>query len=68
MLVLSRKVGERVVLSDGVYLTIVAVCGTNVRLGFEAPQHIRIMREELQRRMQCEATSQSKTLKRGEKK
>ena len=68
MLVLSRKVGQRILLSDGVYLTIVGVCGTTVRVGFEAPQHIRIMREELQRRMQCEATSQSRTSKTGERK
>ena len=47
MLVLSRKVGERVVIGDGITLVVVASNGRKVRLGFEAPDEVTIRREEL---------------------
>lgn len=47
MLVLSRRVGESVVLSDGVVVKVLAVRGQQIRLGFEAPDDIHIRREEL---------------------
>jgi len=68
MLVLTRKRGQRILLSDGVVMTVCHTSCGSVRIGIDAPPDIKILREELQRRMQCEATSQSKTLKRGEKK
>lgn len=48
MLVLSRKVGERIVIGDQIRVTVVRVNGGNVRLGIEAPQATSILREELQ--------------------
>lgn len=50
MLVLSRKVGEEVVIGDNVRVTIVAVSGNQVRLGFQAPEHIAIFRDEVIRK------------------
>jgi carbon storage regulator len=47
MLVLSRKVGERVEIGDGITLVVVASNGRKVRLGFEAPDEVTIRREEL---------------------
>lgn len=47
MLVLSRKLGERVVIGDGIVVTVLEVKGKNVRLGFEAPADISIWRGEL---------------------
>ncbi|MEK6235076.1 MAG: carbon storage regulator [Planctomycetales bacterium] len=47
MLVLGRKVGERVCIGGDVYVTVVSVGGSRVRLGFEAPREISIRREEL---------------------
>lgn len=47
MLVLSRKVGETVVIGEQIRVTVVAVQGNQVRLGFSAPQDVRIFREEL---------------------
>ncbi|MBD3674641.1 MAG: carbon storage regulator [Planctomycetaceae bacterium] len=47
MLVLSRKDGERIRIGDDVTLTIVSVKGKRVRLGIEAPDHCRIVREEM---------------------
>jgi carbon storage regulator len=47
MLVLSRKIGERILLGNGVVVTVLNVTGGRVRLGIEAPQAVRILREEL---------------------
>jgi carbon storage regulator len=47
MLVLSRKIGERVCLGDGIQITVVAIQGNRVRLGFLAPPDVLIRREEL---------------------
>jgi carbon storage regulator len=50
MLVLSRKPGEQVVLGNGITLTVVEVRGNRVRLAFDAPDQVRILRAELARR------------------
>jgi len=50
MLVLSRKCGERVVVSlngEAVTIEIVNIKGTQVRLGIVAPKHIAVHREEI---------------------
>ena len=47
MLVLSRWPGERVVLGDGITLTVVGVRGGRVRLAIDAPDQVRILRAEL---------------------
>ncbi len=47
MLVLNRKVGERIVIGDGVVVTVVSVHGQQVRVGIEAPASVQIWREEL---------------------
>ena len=47
MLVLKRKVGEKVMVGDSIELQVLAVEGDNVKLGFVAPRHIQILRKEL---------------------
>ena len=47
MLVLSRKLGERILIGENVTVTIVRVGPNNVRLGIEAPRSLNIVREEL---------------------
>lgn len=47
MLVLSRKVGQKIVIGDNIVVTVVRVEGTKVRLGVKAPREIRVMRSEL---------------------
>ena len=46
-MVLSRRQGEEVVIGDNIRLTVVAVRGDQVRLGFTAPPGVAIQREEL---------------------
>jgi carbon storage regulator len=47
MLVLSRKVGERIQLGDKITVTLVKISGNMVRLGIEAPPQMVVVREEL---------------------
>jgi carbon storage regulator len=47
MLVLSRKVGEQVIINSNIIVTVLAVCGNQVRLGIKAPNHVRVLRGEL---------------------
>lgn len=48
MLVLSRKPGERVRIGPDVFVTVVRIGPNNVRLGFEAPKELPIVRTELE--------------------
>jgi carbon storage regulator len=52
MLVLSRKQGERVVVGNGITVTVIAVKGGRVKLGFQGPSDVPIHREEVHRRME----------------
>jgi len=47
MLVLSRKVGERLVIGDNITVVINRIAGNRVTLGIEAPSDVRIVRGEL---------------------
>ncbi len=48
MLILSRKVGESILIDDyGISITVLELDGRTVRLGIEAPKHVRIYREEV---------------------
>jgi len=47
MLVLSRKEKQRVLVGDDVVITVVRIEGNRVKLGIDAPQSERIVREEL---------------------
>ena len=48
MLVLSRKVGQEILVGDNVRITVTKVSGNRVTLGVEAPDHVRILRGELE--------------------
>jgi carbon storage regulator len=47
MLVLNRKPGEKIVIGDGITLTVVEIRGNRVRLAFDAHDRVRILRTEL---------------------
>ena len=50
MLVLSRKVGERIQLGSQITVTVVKIQGNTARLGIEAPPSMSVVREELTKR------------------
>lgn len=47
MLVLSRKLGEKIYISDNICITIVDIDRGKIRLGIEAPRDVPIFRQEL---------------------
>jgi carbon storage regulator len=47
MLVLSRKVGEEIVIGSNIRVRVLAVQGNQIRLGFVAPREVNIQRQEL---------------------
>jgi carbon storage regulator len=49
MLVLSRKVGEEVLIGDAIRVRILEIRGNRVKLGFTAPDDVRFMRLEVMR-------------------
>ena len=48
MLVLSRKQSQRIRVGNSIIVTIVRVSGDKVRIGIEAPDGVRVLREELE--------------------
>ncbi|GAF91201.1 unnamed protein product, partial [marine sediment metagenome] len=52
MLVLSRKVGERLWIGENISITVVKITGGGVRIGIEAPTEMPVVREELKIRME----------------
>ena len=48
-LVLSRRVGERIAIDETTFVSVERIRGDVVRLGFEAPRHVNIVRDELDR-------------------
>ncbi len=47
MLVLSRKIGERILIGDKISVTVVKIGHGGVRIGIEAPPELAVVREEL---------------------
>lgn len=47
MLVLSRKLNERIIVGDDIVISVVEVRGDQVKLGIEAPRHVKVYRQEV---------------------
>lgn len=54
MLVLTRHLGERIMIGDSIVIEVVAVRGDAVRIGVTAPADIRVDREEIRERVDRE--------------
>ena len=52
MLVLSRKKNESIIIGDNIRISVIAIRGDRVQLGFAAPAEIPIHREEIYRELQ----------------
>ena len=57
MLILTRRVGETVMIGDDVTITVLGVKGNQVRVGINAPKHVAVHREEIYERIKREQHS-----------
>lgn len=60
MLVISRKVGESLILSDHIKITITSLANDKVTLGIEAPREVKVFREELLETIETNKASSEK--------
>jgi carbon storage regulator len=59
MLILTRKLGERITIGDDISVTLLEIKGSQVRLGIEAPKGIGIYRQEVYERIRQQNLSAS---------
>ena len=60
MLILTRKVGETIIINDNIHITVLDTAGTQVRIGVNAPEDVKVYRSELYERLQVEKKSLAK--------
>lgn len=54
MLILTRRVGETIMIGDDVTVTVLGVKGNQIRIGINAPGDVSVHREEIYRRIEAE--------------
>lgn len=60
MLILTRRIGETIIIDDDIQVTVLSIKGNQVRLGIQAPDNIAVHREEIYMRLLQEETQEPK--------
>ncbi|MDX2418981.1 MAG: carbon storage regulator CsrA [Xanthomonadales bacterium] len=60
MLLLTRKVGEKLKIGDDVTVSVLGVKGGQIRIGIDAPRNVKVDREEVFQRIQKEGETSSR--------
>jgi carbon storage regulator len=54
MLIMTRRIGEKIMIGSNITLTILSVQGDQIRIGVDAPRDVAVHREEIHRRIELE--------------
>ena len=65
MRVITRRMGERIVIGDDIVIEVTGVKGNQVSIGIDAPADTRVDREEIRKRIQAEQSRGQKHCKHG---
>ena len=57
MLLLTRKIGESIIIDGGIKITVADIQSNQIRIGIDAPKEVKVYREEIVERMKAEADS-----------
>lgn len=62
MLILTRRIGETLMVNDNIKVTVLAINGSQVKIGIQAPADVAVHREEIYLRIQSEQSNTTQTV------